>query len=61
MDTPSKPIPVQYSHESLLTSSSLGPMVETQQGKRLGDEVWKEMVAIFEKEAPHIKGIISAP
>jgi hypothetical protein len=38
---------------------SLGPMINSEQGKRLGDEVWREMLDVFEKEAPEIKGIIS--
>ncbi|ERF76959.1 hypothetical protein EPUS_02671 [Endocarpon pusillum Z07020] len=39
---------------------SLGPMVDSEQGKKLGNEVWREMVEIFEKEAPDIKEIISS-
>lgn len=36
-------------------------MVNSERGKQLGAEVWKEMVDIFEEEAPEIKDIISAP
>lgn len=35
-------------------------MIDSEQGKRFGAEVWKEMIDIFEKEAPDIKNIISA-
>jgi hypothetical protein len=35
-------------------------MVESAQGKKLGEEVWKEMCMILEKRSPDIKGIISA-
>ena len=35
-------------------------MIDSEQGKKLGDEVWKEMVEVFRKEAPDIEGVISA-
>ncbi|KAF7509384.1 hypothetical protein GJ744_008107 [Endocarpon pusillum] len=37
----------------------LGPMLDSEQGQKLGNEVWREMVEVFEKEAPDIKEIIS--
>lgn len=30
-------------------------MVNSEQGQKLGDEVWNEMIEIFEKEAPDIR------
>lgn len=38
-----------------------GPMIDGEQGKALAEEVWNEMVAIFDKEAPEIRDIISSP
>ena len=35
-------------------------MIDTEQGRRLGDEVWKEMLEIVEKEEPDIREIVSA-
>jgi hypothetical protein len=37
----------------------LGPLVDSDEGKILGDEVWREMVEVFEREAPEIKEIVS--
>jgi hypothetical protein len=34
-------------------------MINSEQGRRLGDEVWREMLEVFEKEAPEIKRIIA--
>jgi hypothetical protein len=36
-------------------------MIESEQGKRLGDELWREMLDVFEKEAPEIKHIVATP
>lgn len=44
---------------SLSHNISVGPLVDSDQGKRLGDEVWREMVDVFEREAPEIKEIVS--
>jgi hypothetical protein len=35
-------------------------MVESGEGRKLGDEVWNEIVEILEKEAPDIRGTIAA-
>lgn len=35
-------------------------MIDSEQGKRLGDAIWKEMVEVFKKEAPNIEEIILA-
>jgi hypothetical protein len=35
-------------------------MVDGEQGKKLEEKVWQEMVEVFQKQAPGIKGIISA-
>jgi hypothetical protein len=60
MSTESKSFPANFNHQRPLTSRSLGPMVDSEQGNRLRDEVWKEMVMVFEKEAPDIKHILLA-
>ncbi len=45
----------------LLTSfQSLGPMLDSEQGKKLGNEVWRETIEVLKKEAPDIKDIIEA-
>lgn len=35
-------------------------MITGEQGQQLGDEVWREMIEVFEQEDPGIKGILSA-
>jgi hypothetical protein len=58
--TESKSFPANFNHQRSLKSRSLGPMFDSEQGNRLSDEVWKEMTMVFEKQAPDIKGILSA-
>lgn len=38
--------------------SSIGTLLGKEQEETLGTEVWKEMLAIFEKETPDIMDIV---
>jgi hypothetical protein len=36
-------------------------VIDGEQGRKLGDEVWKEMTGVLENEATEIRDIVSAP